>query len=50
MLSSDHQKEILALLEVISADPNAEAFLYPVDFEELGLLDYPDVVKHPMDL
>jgi hypothetical protein len=35
---------------VISADPNAEAFLYPVDFEELGLFDYPDVVKNPMDL
>jgi hypothetical protein len=35
---------------VIEADPNAEAFLTPVEWEELGLLDYPSIVKSPMDL
>ena len=35
---------------MIQADPNAEAFLTPVEWEELGLLDYPTIVKSPMDL
>lgn len=29
---------------------DAEPFLAPVDFKELGLLDYPKVVRNPMDL
>jgi len=38
------------LLNSIEADPNAEAFTAPVDWEELELKDYPDVIKKPMDL
>lgn len=38
------------LLNSIEADPNAEAFMLPVDWEELELKDYPDVIKKPMDL
>lgn len=30
--------------------PEAEAFKEPVDFEGLGLTDYPKIVKKPMDL
>jgi hypothetical protein len=38
------------LLDSIEADPNAEAFAAPVDWEDLELKDYPDVIKRPMDL
>jgi hypothetical protein len=31
----------MALIDVISTDPNAEPFLTPVEWQELGLLDYP---------
>ena len=40
----------VALIDAISADPNSEAFLEPVAWEELGLLDYTAIVKKPMDL
>lgn len=40
----------MSVIEVISTDPNAEAFLTPVDWQELGLMDYPSIVKQPMDL
>jgi len=36
----DHPK-IIALLKSIEDDPNAEPFLEPVQWQELGLLDYP---------
>lgn len=29
---------------------NIEAFLEPVQWKELGLFDYPSIVKKPMDL
>ena len=38
------------ILEELKEDPQSEAFLLPVDYEELGLEDYPKVVKNPMDL
>ena len=40
-------KEVIVQLE---KDPNAEAFLQPVDWKALGILDYPSVIKSPMDL
>ena len=40
----------IALIDTISADPNAEAFLEPVAWEELGLIDYTTIIKRPMDL
>ena len=39
----------LALIDAISADPYSEAFLEPVEWKELGLLDYLTIVKKPMD-
>ena len=30
-------------------DKNAFYFKDPVDYEALGLLDYPTIIKHPMD-
>lgn len=38
------------LLDTICADSNASPFLEPVDWHELDLLDYPKIVKSPMDL
>lgn len=43
-------RELTKLIDVLASDPNAEAFLAPVEWEELELLDYPTVVKNPMDL
>ncbi|KAF0683469.1 Aste57867_24503 [Aphanomyces stellatus] len=36
--------------QTLSSHPNALAFLNPVDIQGLGLADYTDVVKTPMDL
>lgn len=30
--------------------PESNAFRDPVDWKQLGLVDYPSIVKHPMDL
>jgi hypothetical protein len=38
------------LLNSIEADPSAEMFMAPVDWEDLELKDYPEVIKNPMDL
>ena len=40
-LSKEQIQSAIALLETISADPNAEDFLEPVPWKELELLDYP---------
>ena len=38
------------MLEKLKANKRAEAFLLPVDTKELGLEDYHEIVKNPMDL
>jgi len=39
------------LIAIIEQNPKAEEhFKNPVDFISLGLLDYPVVISHPMDL
>ena len=38
------------LIETIEADPTAEPFTEAVNWEELELVDYPEVIKRPMDL
>ncbi|GMH72641.1 hypothetical protein TrRE_jg4014 [Triparma retinervis] len=38
------------LVEQIIARPDSDAFRDPVPWEELGLIDYPQIVKQPMDL
>lgn len=48
-LSEEFQR-CLKVLTRIQAHPDAVLFLEPVDWKELGLLDYPKVVKKPMDL
>jgi len=48
-LSAD-MEECLSILQQLMQKEEAAAFNEPVDWEALGLPDYPDIVKHPMDL
>lgn len=41
---------ILEFLHDLRSDPQADAFAVPVDWRQLGIPDYPSIVKHPMDL
>ena len=38
------------IFTVLESDPQAIDFLEPVDYIGLNILDYPDIIKHPMDL
>ena len=49
-LTKEQVQSAVALIEAISADPNAEDFLEPVPWKELELFDYPQIIKNPMDL
>ena len=49
-LSKDQITAAVSLVDAICTDPNAEPFLEPVDWQGLQLLDYPAIVKKPMDL
>jgi hypothetical protein len=42
--------EFLALLKKIMRNPETQPFLEPVNWESLGLHDYPQIIKRPMDL
>ncbi len=47
---SEPLNQCLAILKVIMAKNDAVAFLEPVDWQGFGLTDYPEIIKHPMDL
>ena len=49
-ITEEDLKKLQEILDKIINDKNASEFNAPVDYVELGLLDYPNVVKHPMDL
>lgn len=49
-ITSEDIPKINDILKNISMDPNSLIFQHPVDYEAEGLLDYPTVVKYPMDL
>ena len=38
------------LVEGLLARPDSAPFAEPVDWKGLELLDYPDIIQHPMDL
>mmetsp|Transcript_3907 Transcript_3907/g.6121 ORF Transcript_3907/g.6121 Transcript_3907/m.6121 type:complete len:219 (+) Transcript_3907:41-697(+) len=42
--------DFLKIVYGLLAKPDADPFREPVDWEAIGLLDYPDIVKQPMDL
>lgn len=41
---------ILEFLHDLRSDPQADAFAVPVNWRQLGIPDYPSIVKNPMDL
>ena len=49
-LSFQNKEKFNKLLDILFNDPFAYDFLTPVDFVSLNILDYPTIVKHPMDL
>lgn len=50
MVLSEEQKARAAdVLKQLMGRPDAVHFLEPVDWKELGLLDYPRVIENPMD-
>lgn len=42
--------EAKKIIQQIRKNPNAHPFLHPVDWKALGLKDYPDIIKKPMDV
>lgn len=49
-MDKSSQSTLLKLLTQISSRSDASPFLHPVDWKNLGLYDYPQIVKNPMDL
>ena len=49
-ITEDELKKLEEIMDKIINDKNAFDFRAPVDYESLGLLDYPKIIKHPMDL
>mmetsp|Transcript_4946 Transcript_4946/g.9280 ORF Transcript_4946/g.9280 Transcript_4946/m.9280 type:complete len:220 (+) Transcript_4946:863-1522(+) len=49
-LPKDEATQLNALLKHLSQLPEAVEFVKPVDYKGLGLDDYPQVIKQPMDL
>lgn len=49
-LTKDEYSKMKQLIEGLEADPRAVGFLEPVDFVTFGLIDYPQIIKQPMDL
>lgn len=49
-LQKEDVTKIKSIIEGLEADPRSEIFKEPVDYVGLGLTDYLDIVKHPMDL
>eukprot|EP00924_Labyrinthula_sp_SR-Ha-C_P012787 maker-scaffold_93-snap-gene-0.31-mRNA-1 protein AED:0.01 eAED:0.01 QI:85/1/1/1/0/0/2/368/219 len=48
--SSHDLKQCKKIVKDLLSKPELEAFYFPVDWKGLGIEDYPDIVKHPMDL
>ena len=44
------RQSLWPVLQHIIGQPESEPFRVPVDYESLGLTDYPEVVKEPMDI
>lgn len=47
---SEPLQECHGILRLFQSRPDADAFLEPVDWEAFGLMDYPEIITHPMDL
>ena len=49
-ITEEVRKILEEIIDKILNDKNAFDFKEPVDYESLGLFDYPSIIKHPMDL
>lgn len=49
-LKEEDVAKLLKIIETVQKDNMAFDFLEPVDWEGLGLLDYPKIISHPMDI
>jgi bromodomain-containing factor 1 len=49
-MTRDQQKYCSAIMRNLKKHRDAAPFLNPVDYVKLNVLDYPDIVKQPMDL
>jgi len=49
-ITKDDISKIQKIFSVLENDPQSYDFLEPVDYVALNLLDYPTIIKHPMDL
>ena len=49
-ITEEELKKLQEILDKMINDKGASDFIEPVDYVSLGLMDYPTVVKHPMDL
>lgn len=47
---SESLQECYNILKFFQTRPDADAFADPVDWEAFGLMDYPEIITHPMDL
>jgi hypothetical protein len=45
-----YRRDLLTLIKAVATRPCARLFLRPVDPKALGIEDYFDVIKHPMDI
>ena len=50
VLKPEHKDHLLLLIADLRKDPNSYPFLEPVNWKELGLLNYPLIIQKPMDL
>ena len=49
-ITKEDISKIQKVFSVLENDPQSYDFLEPVDYITLNLLDYPTIIKHPMDL
>lgn len=49
-LGKEESKKIKTIWQSLQDNNDSMEFRHPVDWQAMGLSDYPDIVKHPMDL
>ena len=49
-IRSEDNAKLLGLMELMEKEEDCQQFMTPVPWEEWGLLEYPKIVKKPMDM
>ena len=49
-IKSEDKTRLKEIINAIEEDPKSYEFRDPVPWKDLGLLDYPEIIKKPMDL